>query len=350
MKRPDTPARTYSLDELCALVRAAQAHGPLLHPARPRRSARSARPGRLTTRASHLEQLLQIRKWTQAGVSLERIRELLDGAPPPVPPRPRAAGHGRGLEPSGRRGRRRDHARAGPGGTHAGTGARILPGRAGALPEHHQEGLNMDHEAAVLKPITGETMALLGVTAKGSAERPPVRARGRAALPQSVRDQHRGGLHVSAAVRRRPARLRREARRDKHAHRRGGREARGRGAQYEEAIDKGDTAIMLERAGDGLLHRQPRQPDGGRGSDDPLPLRAAAALRARQRAPHGADRHRAALRRSVGGRPAAAPGAGQRSGGRLSVRADARAARRRSPQGRIASPSHPIATARPTTA
>jgi len=40
----------------------------------------------------HLEQLLQIRKWTVAGVSLERIRELLSGEPPPVPQRPRGAG------------------------------------------------------------------------------------------------------------------------------------------------------------------------------------------------------------------------------------------------------------------
>ena len=40
----------------------------------------------------HVEQLLQVRKWADAGVSLERIRELLHGAPPPVPPRPRGSG------------------------------------------------------------------------------------------------------------------------------------------------------------------------------------------------------------------------------------------------------------------
>jgi DNA-binding transcriptional MerR regulator len=40
----------------------------------------------------HVEQLLQIRKWTEAGVSLERIRELLAGEAPPVPPRPRSPG------------------------------------------------------------------------------------------------------------------------------------------------------------------------------------------------------------------------------------------------------------------
>jgi DNA-binding transcriptional MerR regulator len=40
----------------------------------------------------HLEQLLLIKKWTSAGVSLERIRELLRGAEAPVPPRPFVAG------------------------------------------------------------------------------------------------------------------------------------------------------------------------------------------------------------------------------------------------------------------
>ncbi|MBS0476317.1 MAG: MerR family transcriptional regulator [Proteobacteria bacterium] len=54
---------------------------------RPEGETRAARYG-----ARHLEQLLQIRKWTAAGVSLERIRELLHGAEPPVPPRSRAVG------------------------------------------------------------------------------------------------------------------------------------------------------------------------------------------------------------------------------------------------------------------
>ena len=54
---------------------------------RPEGETRAARYG-----TRHLDQLLQIRKWTAAGVSLERIRELLHGAPPPVPPRERAIG------------------------------------------------------------------------------------------------------------------------------------------------------------------------------------------------------------------------------------------------------------------
>ena len=91
MKRPETPTRTYSLDELCTLSelpkRTVRYYIQLGLVDRPVGETRAAH-----YTSHHLEQLLQIRKWTQAGVSLERIRELLDGAPPPVPPRPRASG------------------------------------------------------------------------------------------------------------------------------------------------------------------------------------------------------------------------------------------------------------------
>lgn len=40
----------------------------------------------------HLDQLLTIRKLSDAGVSLDRIREVLSGEAPPVPPRQRKAG------------------------------------------------------------------------------------------------------------------------------------------------------------------------------------------------------------------------------------------------------------------
>ncbi len=40
----------------------------------------------------HLEQLLKIRQLSQAGISLERIREVLSGEAPPVPPRERKPG------------------------------------------------------------------------------------------------------------------------------------------------------------------------------------------------------------------------------------------------------------------
>ncbi len=91
MKSQNTSDRTYTLDDLCTLVEL------------PKRTVRYYMQLGLVdrpvgeTRAAHysgrqLEQLLTIRKWSQAGVSLERIRELMDGASPPVPSRPRASG------------------------------------------------------------------------------------------------------------------------------------------------------------------------------------------------------------------------------------------------------------------
>ena len=49
---------------------------------RPQGETRAARYG-----STRLEQSLLIKKWTAAGVSLERIRELLHSGQPPVPPR-----------------------------------------------------------------------------------------------------------------------------------------------------------------------------------------------------------------------------------------------------------------------
>ncbi len=54
---------------------------------RPEGETRAARYG-----TRHLEQLLLIKKWTAAGVSLDRIRELLQGEEAPVPSRPRKTG------------------------------------------------------------------------------------------------------------------------------------------------------------------------------------------------------------------------------------------------------------------
>ena len=54
---------------------------------RPEGETRAARYG-----ATQLEQLLLIKKWTAAGLSLDRIRELLRGEQAPVPPRARAIG------------------------------------------------------------------------------------------------------------------------------------------------------------------------------------------------------------------------------------------------------------------
>lgn len=92
MKRtePASPP-SYSLDELATLVdlppRTVRYYIQLGLVDRPEGETRGARYG-----ATHVGQLLQVRKWSEAGVSLERIRELMSGAPPPVPARVRASG------------------------------------------------------------------------------------------------------------------------------------------------------------------------------------------------------------------------------------------------------------------
>ena len=90
MKPAEAP-ETLTLDELAALVdlpkRTVRYYIQLGLVDRPEGETRAARYG-----PRHAEQLLQVRKWADAGVSLERIRELLSGEPPPVPPRPHTAG------------------------------------------------------------------------------------------------------------------------------------------------------------------------------------------------------------------------------------------------------------------
>jgi len=87
----DKPAPSYPLADLCVLAdlppRTVRYYVQIGLVDRPQGETRAARYG-----SKHLEQLLLIKKWTAAGVSLERIRELLHGAPPPVPPRERAIG------------------------------------------------------------------------------------------------------------------------------------------------------------------------------------------------------------------------------------------------------------------
>jgi DNA-binding transcriptional MerR regulator len=89
----ETPSSSYSIDELAALaelprrtVRYYIQQGLVDRPIGEKRAAYYT--------ASHLAQLLTIRKWQQAGVSLDRIREILAGPEagtlPPV--RPRGAG------------------------------------------------------------------------------------------------------------------------------------------------------------------------------------------------------------------------------------------------------------------
>ncbi len=87
----ESPSESFSVNELCLLaelplrtVRYYIQQGLLDRPHGEKRGAWYDR--------HHLDQLLQIRKWSAAGLSLERIRELLHGEPPAVPERPRQVG------------------------------------------------------------------------------------------------------------------------------------------------------------------------------------------------------------------------------------------------------------------
>ena len=88
---PDNPPPSYPLADLCVLAdlppRTVRYYVQIGLVDRPQGETRAARYG-----STHLEQLLLIKKWTAAGVSIERIRELLHGGQPPVPPRERAIG------------------------------------------------------------------------------------------------------------------------------------------------------------------------------------------------------------------------------------------------------------------
>ena len=88
-KAPPTPR--YPLSDLCVLAdlppRTVRYYVQMGLVDRPQGETRAARYGAL-----HLEQLLLIKKWTAAGLSLERIRELLHSEQAPVPPRARAVG------------------------------------------------------------------------------------------------------------------------------------------------------------------------------------------------------------------------------------------------------------------
>jgi len=75
--------QTYLLNDLCLLtdmpVRTVRYYIQIGLVDRPTGDTRAARYG-----AKHLEQLLTIKKWTAAGLSLERIRELLHGEASPA--------------------------------------------------------------------------------------------------------------------------------------------------------------------------------------------------------------------------------------------------------------------------
>jgi len=83
--------QTFSLDELCALTdltkRTIRYYVQIGLVNRPEGETRAAKYS-----PQHLEQLLLVKKWTAAGVSLDRIRELLQGGSAPVPERGRVPG------------------------------------------------------------------------------------------------------------------------------------------------------------------------------------------------------------------------------------------------------------------
>ena len=83
---PSTPAR-YSIHDLATLasvptrtVRFYIAQGLMDRPHGAKRGA--------WYEERHLQQLLLIRRWTDAGLSLDRVRELQAGSPEEAPPRP----------------------------------------------------------------------------------------------------------------------------------------------------------------------------------------------------------------------------------------------------------------------
>lgn len=85
------PSSTFTLDELCTLsdcpkrtVRYYMQIGLVDRPIGETKAAHYLQ--------QHLDQLLKIRRLSYAGVSLERIREVLSGEAPPVPPRQRKPG------------------------------------------------------------------------------------------------------------------------------------------------------------------------------------------------------------------------------------------------------------------
>src|ERR1700682_3031379 len=108
----------------------------------------------------------------------------------------------------------------------------------------------MGHEAAVLKSIAGPTMSLLGVDARGRVDgllfELAVEQRYRNATGTNIEAVYTFPVPWGAALLDLQVRLGDKLLTGVVV------EKRAAEAQYEEAIDKGDTAIMLERAGDGL--------------------------------------------------------------------------------------------------
>jgi DNA-binding transcriptional MerR regulator len=132
----------FSLDELCSLTdlskRTVRYYVQMGLVNRPDGETRAAKYS-----SQHLEQLMLIKKWTAAGVSLDRIHELLRGEAPPVPSRPKTRGQ---IEVCSH--------------VYVAEGIELViePGRSGLSPEQLREivkGLMLLHEK-VTKPIDVE--------------------------------------------------------------------------------------------------------------------------------------------------------------------------------------------------
>lgn len=150
-------APAYPLADLCVLagmsVRTVRYYMQLGLVDRPQGETRAARYG-----ARHLEQLLQIRKWSEAGISLERIRELLHGEAAPVAARMPRPGS---LEV-------RSHLLVADG-----VEVSIEPGRAGLSPEQVRQlvrGIMAAYEAVRADGEVGEKAGGQGAAGPGATQ------------------------------------------------------------------------------------------------------------------------------------------------------------------------------------
>lgn len=148
-----TPSsQSYPLADLCVLaglpLRTVRYYVQVGLVDRPEGETRAARYG-----AKHLEQLLLIKKWTTAGVSLDRIRQLLHGEQAPVPPRQKRIGS---VEVC-------SHLMVADG-----IEVVIEPGRAGMTPEQVRHFIN--GVMTVFAQVTGDQAADAAGTAKAQSK------------------------------------------------------------------------------------------------------------------------------------------------------------------------------------
>ena len=134
-------SHSYPLADLCVLAdlppRTVRYYVQIGLVDRPEGETRAARYG-----STQLEQLLLIKKWTAAGLALDRIRQLLRGEPAQVPPRARAIGS---VEV-------RSHLMVADG-----VDVVIEPGRAGLSPEQVRQFIN--GVMAVFAQVSGGDVA-----------------------------------------------------------------------------------------------------------------------------------------------------------------------------------------------